>query len=190
MAEEFDFDVFMMETEDGMDSAIKALKSDLSAIRAGRANPMLLERVQVDYYGSMTPINQVANVSVPEPRLLVIAPWEKSMLSEVEKAILKSDIGITPNSDGKVIRLVFPELTAERRQQLAKQVAKVGEEAKVIIRKVRRDAMDTIKKAEKDGGMTEDDLSATEKDIQDLTDKYTKLVDTTVEEKNKEITEF
>lgn len=190
MAEEFDFDVFMMEAEDGMESAIKALKSDLSGIRAGRANPMLLDKVMVDYYGSLTPVNQVANISVPEARLLVIAPWEKSMLSEIEKAILKSDIGITPNSDGKVIRLIFPELTAERRQQLAKQVAKVGEDSKVIIRKVRRDALDTAKKAQKDGGMTEDDLKSIEKDVQDLTDKYTKLIDTTVEEKNKEITEL
>ena len=111
MAEEFDFDEFMMDTEEGMESAIKALKNELAGIRAGRANPLLLEKVQVDYYGTPTPVNQVANVSVPEARMLVIAPWEKSMLSEIEKAILKSDLGITPNSDGKVIRLIFPELT-------------------------------------------------------------------------------
>lgn len=190
MAEEFDFDMFMMETEEGMDNAIKSLKNDLMGIRAGRANPLLLEKVQVDYYGSLTPVNQVANVSVPEARMLVIAPWEKAMLSEIEKAILKSDIGITPNNDGKVIRLVFPELNAERRAQLAKTVAKLGEEAKVAIRQVRRNSMDTIKKAEKDNLVTEDDLKLTEKDIQDLTDKYTKTVDAVVEDKNKEITEL
>lgn len=190
MPEEFDFDVFMMEAEESMENAIKALKNDLMGIRAGRANPMLLEKVQVDYYGSLTPVNQVANVSVPEARMLVIAPWEKAMLSEIEKSILKSDIGITPNSDGKVIRLVFPELNAERRTQLAKTVAKLGEEAKVAIRQVRRNSMDTIKKAEKDNLVTEDDLKLTEKDIQDLTDKYTKTVDAVVEDKNKEITEL
>jgi len=190
MAEEFDFDVFMMEAEEGMESAIKALKNDLMGIRAGRANPLLLEKIQVDYYGTMTPINQMANVSVPEPRLLTIAPWEKSMLSAIEKAILKSDLGITPNNDGKIIRLVFPELNAERRSQLAKQVSKLGEEAKVVVRQARRSSMDIIKKAEKDGEITEDDLKLTEKDIQDLTDKYTKLVDATVEEKSKEITEL
>ena len=124
MAEEFDFDEFMMDTEEGMESAIKALKNELAGIRAGRANPLLLEKVQVDYYGTPTPVNQVANVSVPEARMLVIAPWEKSMLSEIEKAILKSDIGITPNSDGKVIRLIFPELTSERRAQLQKPYLK------------------------------------------------------------------
>ena len=142
MAEEFDFDVFMMEAEEGMESAIKALKNDLMGIRAGRANPLLLEKIQVDYYGTMTPINQMANVSVPEPRLLTIAPWEKSMLSEIEKAILKSDLGITPNNDGKIIRLVFPELNAERRSQLAKQVSKLGEEAKVVVRQARRDQVE------------------------------------------------
>ncbi len=190
MAEEFDFDEFMMDTEEGMESAVKVLKNDLSGIRAGRANPLLLERVQVDYYGTMTPVNQTANVSVPEPRMLLITPWEKGMLPAIEKAILKSDIGITPNNDGKAIRLIFPELTAERRQQLAKQVSKSGEDAKVIVRQSRRNAMDTIKKTEKDGGMTEDDQKATEKDVQDLTDKYIKLIDKMVEDKNKEITEL
>lgn len=190
MAEEFDFDEFMMDTEDGMESALRALKSELQGIRAGRANPLLLDKVQVDYYGTPTPINQIANISVPEARMLVIAPWEKSMISEIEKAIYKSDIGITPNSDGKVIRLVFPELTAERRQQLAKVVAKNGEDAKVIVRNARRNAIDKAKKAEKDGFLTEDDLSGTEKDIQDLTDKYIKLIDGAVDDKNKEITQI
>ncbi len=190
MAEEFDFDEFLMETEEGMESAIKALKNELMGIRAGRANPMLLERIIVDYYGTPTPINQMANVSVPEPRLLTIAPWEKSMLSEIEKAIFKSDLGITPNNDGKIIRLVFPELNAERRAQLAKTVKKAGEDAKVVIRQARKNGMDTIKKAEKDGLITEDDLKLSEKDVQDLTDKYTKLVDDVVDDKNKEITEL
>ena len=190
MAEEFDFDEFMMDTEEGMESAIKALKNELAGIRAGRANPLLLEKVQVDYYGTPTPVNQVANVSVPEARMLVIAPWEKSMLSEIEKAILKSDIGITPNSDGKVIRLIFPELTSERRAQLAKTVSKIGEDAKVVVRQSRRNALDKAKKAQKDGRLTEDDIKGTEKDIQDLTDKYIKLVDAAVEDKNKEITQL
>ena len=188
MAEEFDFDEFMMDTEEGMESAIKALKSELAGIRAGRANPLLLEKVQVDYYGTPTPVNQVANVSVPEARMLVIAPWEKSMLRGA--AILKSDIGITPNSDGKVIRLIFPELTSERRAQLAKTVSKIGEDAKVIVRQSRRNALDKAKKAQKDGLLTEDDIKGTEKDIQDLTDKYIKLVDAAVEDKNKEITQL
>ena len=188
--DEFDFDEFMMDTEEGMESAIKALKNELAGIRAGRANPLLLEKVQVDYYGTPTPVNQVANVSVPEARMLVIAPWEKSMLSEIEKAILKSDIGITPNSDGKVIRLIFPELTSERRAQLAKTVSKIGEDAKVVVRQSRRNALDKAKKAQKDGLLTEDDIKGTEKDIQDLTDKYIKLVDAAVEDKNKEITQL
>ncbi len=188
MAEEFDFDEFMMEAEEGMENAIKALKNELQGIRAGRANPLLLEKVQVDYYGTLTPVNQVANVSVPEARMLVIAPWEKAMLAEIEKAILKSDIGITPNNDGKVIRLVFPELTAERRSQLAKTVSKVGEDAKVVIRQARRNSLDEAKKALKDNLMTEDDLKSIEKDVQDLTDKYSKTVDIAVEEKSKEIT--
>ena len=190
MAEEFDFDMFIMDAEEGMESAIKALKNDLMGIRAGRANPLLLEKIQVDYYGTMTPINQMANVSVPEPRMLTIAPWEKNMLAEIEKAILKSDLGITPTNDGKIIRLVFPELNAERRTQLSKQVAKLGEEAKVVVRQARRNAMDIIKKAEKDNQITEDDLKLSEKDVQDLTDKYIKVVDSVVEDKTKEITEL
>lgn len=190
MAEEFDFDEFMMETEESMEGAVKALKNELSGIRAGRANPLLLEKVQVDYYGTPTPVNQVANVSVPEARMLVIAPWEKSMLGEIEKAILKSDIGITPNSDGKVIRLIFPELTAERRAQLAKTVSKIGEDAKVAVRQTRRNALDKAKKAEKDGALTEDDIKSTEKDVQELTDQYIKHIDAAVEDKNKEITQL
>lgn len=190
MAEEFDFDEFMMETEEGMENAIKALKNELAGIRAGRANPLLLEKVHVDYYGTPTPVNQVANISVPEARMIVITPWEKGMLAEIEKAILKSDIGITPNSDGKVIRLIFPELTAERRTQLAKTVSKAGEDSKVVIRQERRNSLDKAKKAEKDGLLTEDDIKSIEKDVQDLTDKYTKLIDGAVEEKNKEITQI
>ncbi len=190
MAEIFDFEEFMMEAEVEMENPIRALKNELTSIRAGRANPLLLEKVQVDYYGTMTPINQVANVSVPEPRMLMISPWEKSMLSEIEKAIFKSDIGITPNSDGKVIRLVFPELTAERRGELTKTVSKIGEKAKVAIRQARKNSMDVIKKAQKESSITEDDQKSLEKDIQDMTDKYIKLTDTLVEDKSKEIMEF
>ena len=190
MAEEFDFDMFIMDAEEGMESAIKALKSDLMGIRAGRANPLLLEKIQVDYYGTMTPINQMANVSVPEPRMLTIAPWEKNMLAEIEKAILKSDLGITPNNDGKIIRLVFPELNAERRTQLSKQVAKLGEEAKVVVRQARRNAMDTIKKAEKDNQITEDDLKVAEKKLQDYTDRFIREVDKAAEAKEKDIMEI
>ena len=190
MATEFDFDEFLMETEGNMESAVKALKDELSGVRVGRANPLLLDRITVDYYGSPSPINQVANVSVPEPRMLVITPWEKTMLSEIEKAILKSDLGLNPNNDGKCIRLVFPELTEERRIQLSKSVSKSGEDAKVIVRNARRNALDAAKKAEKDSQMTEDDLSATEKDIQDLTDKFVKTIDSLVADKTKEIMEL
>ena len=176
--------------EEKMKKSIEAYKNELDTVRAGRANAKVLDRITVDYYGSPTPVNQIASISVPDARTLVIQPWGANDLKNIEKAILASDIGITPANDGKVIRLVFPQLTEDRRKELKKQVSKLGEEAKVVIRQARRNSMDIIKKAEKDGEITEDDLKLTEKDIQDLTDKYTKMVDATVEEKSKEITEL
>ncbi|MGI6778290.1 MAG: ribosome recycling factor [Acetivibrionales bacterium] len=175
--------------EEKMKKTINVLKEELGGLRAGRANPSLLERVQVDYYGVPTPVSQLGNISVPEARLLVIQPWDTKILSEIEKAIQKSDIGINPSNDGKVIRLVFPVLTEERRKELTKVVKKYGEEAKVAIRSIRRDAIDTFKKMQKNSEITEDDLRTCEKDIQDLTDKYIEKIDSVVENKHKEIME-
>ena len=189
MAVEFDFEEFLLEAEESMEKTIIVLKDELSGIRVGRANPLLLEKVKVDYYGAMTPITQVANISVPEPRMLTITPWEKSMISVIEKAILTSDIGLTPSNDGKIIRLIFPELTTERRQNLVKSMAKIGEEAKIAIRQIRRTQNDTVKKLEKDSSITEDDQKDLEKSIQDLTDKYIKIIDNVMAAKEKEIME-
>ena len=189
MAVEFDFEEFLLEAEESMEKTIIVLKDELSGIRVGRANPLLLEKVKVDYYGAMTPITQVANISVPEPRMLTITPWEKSMISVIEKAILTSDIGLTPSNDGKIIRLIFPELTTERRQNLVKSMAKIGEEAKIAIRQIRRTQNDTVKKLEKDSSITEDDQKDLEKSIQDLTDKYIKEIDEITAAKEKEILE-
>ncbi len=163
------------------------LISELSTIRAGRANPHVLDRIMVDYYGTPTPIQQIGNVSVPEARMIQISPWEKNMLKEVEKAINMSDLGINPTNDGNVIRLVFPELTEERRRELTKEVKKRGEEAKIAIRNIRRDAMDLAKKLEKNSEITEDDLTRQTRDIQDLTDHMVKKIDDSVEAKNKEL---
>lgn len=173
-----------------MEKSIKVLRDDLAGVRAGRANPKLLERVLVDYYGTMTPINQLANISVPEPRLLVIAPWDANTISEIEKAIQKSDIGINPTNDGKVIRLAFPELTEERRKELVRIIKKMGEESKIAIRSIRRDANDQLKQLEKDSEITEDELKSAEKDVQKLTDEYTEEIDKVIEEKEKEIMEL
>ena len=173
--------------EDRMKKSVEALEKDLDTIRAGRANPRVLDRIMVDYYGSPTPVNQVGNVTVPEARLLQIAPYDASTLKEVEKAIMASDLGITPTNDGKVIRLSFPELTEERRKSLAKDVKKKGEDAKVALRNVRREAMDAFKKKQKSGDLTEDDLKDLESEIQKLTDKYVSEMDKRVETKNKEI---
>lgn len=162
------------------------LLADYQTIRAGRANPHVLDKIKVDYYGSPTPLQQVGNISVPEPRMIQIAPWEKSLIKEIERAILASDLGITPNNDGSVIRLVFPELTEERRKELVKEVKKKGEEAKVAIRNIRRDANDTFKKLVKEE-VSEDEIKDLEDDIQKLTDKYVKDIDKAVEEKSKEI---
>ena len=173
-----------------MQKTIDVLSDDLAAIRAGRANPAVLDKINVEYYGTMTPINQMAGVSVPEPRTLVIQPWDASALKMIEKAILASDIGINPTNDGKVIRLVFPQLTEERRKELVKQVHKTGEDSKVAIRNIRRDAMDKFKDMKKKSEITEDDLKGIEKDIQDLTDKRVKEVDAMVAKKEKELTEI
>ena len=168
---------------------ISILKEDLNTVRAGRANPALLDKVMVDYYGSPTPLKNLSNISVPDPRTLMITPFDPKSISEIEKAINASDIGIAPQNDGKVIRLNFPPLTEERRKELVKTVKKYTEEAKVQIRNARRDAMDKYKAMKKDGEITEDDLKETEKDIQDLTDKYIKEIDNISAAKEKEILE-
>ena len=173
--------------EEKMTKTVDNLNSELATIRAGRANPHVLDKLTVDYYGSPTPIQQVANISVPEARLIQIQPWEKSLLKEVEKAINMSDIGINPTNDGSTIRLVFPELTEERRKELVKDVKKKGEGAKVAVRNIRRDANDLLKKLEKGGEITEDELADGEDQIQKLTDKMIAKVDKAVEEKTAEI---
>lgn len=162
------------------------LLSEFGSIRAGRANPHVLDRIMVDYYGSPTPIQQVGNVNVPEPRMIQIQPWESSMLKAIEKAIMTSDLGINPTNDGKVIRLVFPELTEERRKDLAKEVKKKGEAAKVAVRNIRRDANDAFKKL-KGSDVSEDTIKELEEQVQKLTDKYIKEVDKAIDEKSKEI---
>ena len=175
------------EFEDKMKKTLTALSNDYAGLRAGRANPAVLDRLRVDYYGASSKINEVAAVSVPEPRMLMIQPWDATLVKEIEKAILASDIGITPTSDGKVIRLSFPQPTEERRKELAKEAKKMGEDSKVSIRNVRRDALDKFKKQEKAHEITEDELKGIETDIQKLTDKYIAEVDKMVAEKDKEI---
>lgn len=173
--------------EDKMEKSLDVLLDEYASIRAGRANPHVLDRLRIDYYGTPTPIQQVGNVTVLEARMIVIQPWEKSLLKEIEKAILVSDLGINPTNDGNVIRLVFPELTEERRKDLAKDVKKKGEGAKVAVRNIRRDAMDSIKKMEKAGDISEDDLKQGEEKIQKITDKMIEKVDKAIETKTKEI---
>ncbi len=173
--------------EDKMEKSLDVLLDEYASIRAGRANPHVLDRLRIDYYGTPTPIQQVGNITVPEARMIVIQPWEKSLLKEIEKAILVSDLGINPTNDGNVIRLVFPELTEERRKDLAKDVKKKGEGAKVAIRNIRRDAIDSIKKMEKAGDISEDDLKQGEDKIQKITDKMIEKVDKAIETKTKEI---
>lgn len=163
------------------------LLSELATIRAGRANPHVLDRITVDYYGSQTPLQQVGNITVPEARIIQIQPWEKSMLKEIEKAINMSELGINPTNDGNAIRLVFPELTEDRRKELVKDVKKKGEAAKVAIRNIRRDAMDLAKRLEKKSEITEDDLQRQTKDIQELTDHMVEKIDSSVEAKSKEL---
>lgn len=175
------------ELEEKMEKAINNYAEKLSEIRAGRANPAILNKVRIDYYGTPTPINQVAGISVPEARLIVIQPWDVSVLKEIEKAILTSDIGINPNNDGKVIRLTFPELNEERRKELVKEVKKMTEEAKIAVRAVRRDGIEKAKTEQKDGELTEDELKQAENDIQKITDKKIGEVDKILENKEKEI---
>ncbi|MBQ9744953.1 MAG: ribosome recycling factor [Clostridia bacterium] len=173
--------------ENRMKKSIEAYKNELDTVRAGRANPNILSRVTVDYYGTATPINQIGTVSVPDARTIVIQPWDTSLLKSVEKAILASDIGITPANDGKVIRLVFPQLTEDRRKDLNKQVSKMGEDAKVAVRNIRRDGIDEAKKMKKNGEMTEDEQKASEKSVQDITDRFIKEIDAITSAKEKEI---
>ncbi len=173
--------------EEKMDKSLDSLLNEFASIRAGRANPHVLDKIRVDYYGQPTPLQQVANISVPEARTLMIQPWESSLIKEIEKAILCSDLGITPNNDGKSVRLNFPELTEDRRKEMAKDVKKKGENAKVAIRNVRRDANDVFKKQNKASEISEDELKDLEDKVQKLTDKYIDKVDKAVEEKTKEI---
>ena len=183
MAEIKEFKARMIKTAE-------VLSTQFDTVRAGRANAAVLDQIEVDYYGSPTPIRQIASISSPDPRTLLIQPWDNSTLKLIEKAILTSELGINPQNDGRVIRLVFPQLTEERRKELAKQVRKYGEEAKVAVRNIRRDAMDKFKKEQKKGEITEDDLKDLEKDMQKLTDDYTKEVDKLTSAKEKELFEI
>lgn len=173
--------------EEKMGKSLENLKSEYAAIRAGRANPHLLDKIKVNYYGTPSSLQQVANVSVPEARMIQIQPWETSLIKEIEKAIMASDLGITPSNDGKTIRLVFPELTEDRRKELVKDVKKKGENAKVAVRNIRRDANDAIKKAAKASEISEDEQKQIEEKVQKLTDKYIAEVEKAIEEKSKEI---
>lgn len=173
-----------------MDKTLEVLQENFGAIRAGRANARVLDRITVEYYGVETPVGQVGSISSPDARTLVIQPWDGSLLKKIEKAIQTSELGINPQNDGRVIRLVFPQLTEERRRELVKQVKKFGEEGKVAVRNIRRDAMDYIKKLKKDSEITEDDQKKAEKDLQELTDKYIKKVDDACAVKEKELMEI
>ncbi|MBQ2661385.1 MAG: ribosome recycling factor [Clostridia bacterium] len=173
--------------KDRMKKTLSVLEKDLATLRAGRANAQVLDRIMVDYYGANVPINQVGNISSPEPSMLVIAPYDATQIGAIEKAILKSELGINPANDGKLIRLVFPTLTEERRKELCKTVRKKGEESKVAVRSIRRDAVETVKKQRKDSEITEDDQKILEEDIQDLTDEMVKEIDKITSEKEKEI---
>ena len=173
--------------ETKMQKSLDALEREYTTIRAGRANPHILDKLKVDYYGTPTPLQQVGNVTVPEARVLMIQPWESKLIKDIEKAILASDIGITPTNDGKSIRLVFPELTEDRRKELVKDVKKKGENAKVAIRNIRRDAIDAIKKKGKEDGISEDEVKGYQDDVQKKTDEYIKKIDVAIEEKSNEI---
>ena len=180
-----DFMENIKDIEGRMQKSVDNLKEEYVTIRAGRANPHILDRLRVDYYGTPTSLQQVANISVPEARMIQIQPWEASLIKDIEKAILVSDLGLTPNNDGKTIRLVFPELTEERRKELVKDVKKKGENAKVAVRNIRRDAMDAIKKKGKEDGISEDEIKEYQDDVQKSTDKYVAKIDAAVEEKSK-----
>lgn len=173
--------------EGKMEKTIDNLLAEYSGIRAGRANPHILDKLRVDYYGAPTPIQQVANVTVPEPRTLLIQPWEATMIKEIEKAIINSDLGVTPNNDGKSVIVNFPELTEERRKEIVKDIKKKGEAAKVAVRNIRRDANDALKKQNKANEMSEDELKTNEDKVQKLTDKYVAQIDKAIEDKSKEI---
>jgi ribosome recycling factor len=177
----------ILKAEEKMKKSIHVLTSDLATMKAGRANPTMLDRIEVEYYGSMVPINQAANVSAPEPRIILIQPWEKSTLKDIEKAILKSDLGINPSNDGVAIRLVVPELTEETRKNLVKNIKKSGEETKVAIRSIRREANDKVKSQKKDSDLSEDEIKKAEDEIQKKTDLYIKEIDKIVEVKEKEV---
>lgn len=177
------------EIEEKMQKTVNALEAEFATIRAGRANPTMLDKIRVDYYGTPTPINQMAAVSAPEPRILLIAPWDASQVKAIEKAILTSELGINPQNDGKTIRLVVPPLTEDRRKEIAKTLHKYAEEAKVSVRNIRRDAIEDFKKQQKASEMTEDDYKICEKDIQELTDKYSEKITKILEVKEKEILE-
>lgn len=173
-----------------MQKSVQALEHEFSTIRAGRANPAVLDKITVEYYGAPSQINAIAEVKVPEARVILIQPWEASALKLIEKAIIASDLGITPQNDGKALRLTFPQLTEERRKEITKQIAKMGEDAKVALRNIRRDANDKMKDMKKKNEMTEDEQKQCEKEVQDLTDKYVKVIDETCTKKNKEIMEI
>ncbi len=180
-----DFDISMYEEK--MGKSLSNLQEEYTAIRAGRANPRILDKIQIDYYGTMTPLQGVANISVPEARMIQIQPWDASLIKDIEKAILSSDIGLTPANDGKTIRLVFPELTEERRKELVKDVKKKGEAAKVAVRNIRRDANDAVKKAAKANEISEDEQKQQEDKIQKLTDKFISEVDKAIDAKSSEV---
>ena len=179
----------VIKSEETMRKSINFLKEDLASIRAGKANPKLVDKIQVSYYGTMTPLNQIANISVPEPRAILIQPWDASALREIEKAILVSDLGLNPSNDGKTIRLMIPILTEERRKDLLKVVKKEIENSKIAVRNIRRDAIDEIKKLEKQSEISKDDLKRAEEEMQKLTDRYISIVDDIYKEKEKEILE-
>ncbi|NLT96426.1 MAG: ribosome recycling factor [Clostridia bacterium] len=183
-------DEILKDSETRMQKTLEVLRKDFASLRAGRANPAILEKVQVDYYGVPTPINQMANITAPEPRLLVIQPWDKSIISSIEKAILKSDLGLNPSSDGTVIRIAIPQLTQERRKELVKTVKKKAEEAKVGIRNIRRDANEEVKSLEKAKEITEDESKKAQEDIQKITDKYIAEVEKVLSKKEEEIMEI
>ncbi len=179
----------MNETKERMQKAISAYQRELATVRAGRANPSLLDKVAVEYYGAQTPLNQIASITVPEARMLVITPYDKTALGDIEKAIQKADLGVTPSNDGNIIRITIPPLTEERRKELAKLVKKYSEDAKVAVRNIRRDANDDLKKLEKKGEMTEDELRSSTEDVQKLTDEYVSKIDEITKDKEKEIME-
>ncbi|BCR05465.1 ribosome-recycling factor [Desulfuromonas versatilis] len=177
-------------TRTGMSKSVDALKKDFTKVRTGRASTTLLDEVRVDYYGTPTPLNQVGTLSVPEPRLITIQPWEKNLIPEIEKAILKSDLGLNPSSDGQLIRIIIPALTEERRKEMVKLIKRMGEDAKIAVRNARRDGNETMKKLEKDKEISEDELKRGEKEIQELTDEFVKKIDEAIAAKEKEVMEI